>query len=167
VNYIEKIDVIFFYKPNTMKKLFLIALMAAAAISGCKKDDDKIAYNGDATVSGVKTSFTQMKYFTSESGTTKIYNVFNYGAEDNNMDLSLTNPTVGDNYFSDAINVNVEIGPKLYYSKKSAGKVNISTIKDKTLSGSFSGTFVDFDTKAQVQITGNFSSEEITGFSLK
>jgi PBP1b-binding outer membrane lipoprotein LpoB len=143
-----------------MKKLCLLTLVATLAFSGCKKDDDKPSYNADATINGVKTTFTDLQFINVTSGQSTTYSITNYGMlDENDIYITLVNPIVGDNNFSYFNDIELEIGDKSYDSVDGEGKITLTKKDETILSGTFSGTFVD-DEQNEIEITGNFSSKQ-------
>jgi hypothetical protein len=143
-----------------MKKVLLLALVATIAFTGCKKDDDDApSYTADATINGVKTTFNSIQFYTLST----VYFVFNYEDVDNEYVMTLISPKVGTMDFSEGGNtMTLTIGGVTYNSKAAAGTITITTKDDKTLSGTYTGTFVKEGTTTTVSITGAFSAAVTT-----
>lgn len=140
-----------------MKKFFLLAIIPILALSGCKKDKSSPSYTSNITISGTKTTFNDMKYYS-----TTTYFISNYDTETNNntIEITLTNPVIGDLDFSSNNYITLYISNITYDSKAKNGKITITQKDDTSISGTFSGTFIYNDT--EVTITGSFNSEQLT-----
>lgn len=137
-----------------MKKLLLFALVATFAIISCSKDEDsKPSYPGEVTIDNVKTAFNDMGFF--KYGTNS-YEIENYGDNDEGeLKIYFSASSAGQITINEDNYVYIEIGTKSYYAE--SGSITITQIDEKTVKGTFTGTFTD-GTATDIEITGSFTS---------
>jgi hypothetical protein len=143
-----------------MKKSLLFAFVAIIIASGCSKDKaDVPSYNGEVTINSTKISFVNITFIISGSDTEHNYSIFNTTG-DNEFEMELLNPIVGIVPFDDYNKIDIYSGSKLYRSKNADGNFTITKIDGSSISGTFTGTFIE--NSLEIPISGKFAAEKLS-----
>lgn len=142
-----------------MKKILFLALLATLTFSSCVKDEEEQLYEAEITISGTKTTISDLIFYIFTSGGNKYYYISSSNDEDNGIEINLLNPTTGTLPFSEDNTMEITIGSDRYYSQ--TGSFTITEVNESVVSGTFTGTFSHNGTN--VSLSGNFSAEFKSG----